>query len=243
MSSKFNDRIITIPNPGGNALAFSPYLPNVSYTTIIGSNLSTGDNDLYTVPSGKRLYVYQSVSLYNASAGNIAVINEYKRSGTYYLLSNTGTSIGSGNGSIFTMAPIILEAADILSINTATNNGLNAFYTGQLFDSSSQLKTASVLSLSNGDNTIYTCPAGKSAIIVNSSYYNNSGGAIVTYLNFVPSGSSPGTGNRFATSFSVSDKNFRNFNLPYTLSAGDFVSINTASGNAGQQAWVNVIEI
>ena len=239
MTSKYNDKVLTMSSGQVNIVT---YVPDASYPNIVGSNLPMGDNNLYTVPSGKRLVCNLSCVPYNQSAGNITAYMEYRRSGTYYQIIN---SVTVSTLSVSTISPnlIILEAADVLAVNTTTNNGLNIGYCGCLISNNSPLKTSSVLALSNGDNTIYTCPSGKSAILISTYYFNNSGGSITTYFNIVPSGGSPGATNKYSATSAVTNASSRIFQIPYTLSAGDFVSVNVSAGTAGQQAWCNVIEV
>jgi hypothetical protein len=81
----------------------------------------------------------------------------------------------------------MLNAGEILSVNTATNNGLNIWHIIYEMDASSPIYGGRVLGLANGDNTLFTISAGKTgtllsgalSLFVLSSYsiINNSGGA------------------------------------------------------------------
>ena len=227
-------------------------LTGCSYPQIIGSNLSTGNNDLYTVPSGKRLAIYGS-NLYNTSIGNIVWYMTAKISGTYYrLVTNSTASTGavSAGGAV----TFILEAGEILSVNTATNNGANVNVRAVLFDDSIPIYSSRLLALAVGDNTVYTVPSGKSAILINALmgidqgnsnsffYVNSSGGARTIYWHVVPTGQAVGSGYQMTASASVNDATRSTLQGTVSLTDGDFVNINTDANTATQIAWVNVME-
>ena len=225
-----------------------------SYVSAIGPALATGNNDLYTVPAGKRA-LFGAVSVHNTSAGNIDWYVAIKISGTYYRLSTTVTTAAGAIGANQQIS-YIAEPGEILAIVTATNNGLNVFPTVVIFDNTIPVYSSKLLALANGDNTIYTVPSGKSAVLLNVGlmaiaidnsasalcYVNSSGGARTIQWSFVESGQALGTGYLVTPSSNVNDANRSSLAGRPTLGAGDFVNINTNAATATQIAWVSVME-
>ena len=229
-------------------------LTGVSYQEVIAPALNTGDNDLYTVPSGKRA-LFQGISLYNSSAGNITFYPTVKVSGTYYRLA-TSVTANTGVGATSSGIGYIAEAGETLAVNTATNNGANVFCTVVVFDNTCPVYSAKLLALANGNNTIYTVPASKKAALLDANmiaiatsatsgifYVNSSGGARSVQVSFVESGQSLGTGYLAGPATSVNDITRSNLGWRPTLAAGDFVNINTNAATATQIAWVSTMEI
>jgi hypothetical protein len=227
-------------------------LTGVSYPRVFGSNLSTGDNDLYTVPANKRAYVYQIVTSYNASDGNIVFHPQIKVSGTYYRVNTDQTvaTLATGTtGGVGTIG-MVLNAGESLSVNSTTNNGLNIQFQVIEFDDTSNLYSARILSLSNGSNTLLTVTAGKTAMILGPSItaatnglniYNDSGGALNYNIYNVPSGGSEGSEYKLYNNTSVNQLSAKA--LTPSLNAGDFIVVNTSAGTATQTVWFNYFEI
>ena len=229
-------------------------LTGVIYPEVIAPALNTGDNDLYTVPAGKRA-IFQGLNLYNTSVGNIVWYPTVKVGGTYYRLTSNNTTNTVSNGATAAIS-YIAEAGEILAINTATNNGANVFATVVVFDNTCPVYSAKLLALANGNNTIYTVPASKKAALLDANmiaiatsatsgifYVNSSGGARSVQVSFVESGQSLGTGYLAGPATSVNDITRSNLGWRPTLAAGDFVNINTNAATATQIAWVSTMEI
>lgn len=262
---------ITPGNPnagGGGGASVNPSifghigsLPNVKPVPCRGSNLATGNTDLYTCPTGKRAFVGAS-RVNNASGGTVSVYPAIKVSGSYYQIGttssvSTGTAVdlivGFGIG-------IVLEAGESLAVNCATTAGANVNAMVYEFDSTANFKTAKILALSNGANTLYTCPTGKnaafgnghltsaagagsSAVWQNLVICNGTAGSINYTLNSVPSGGSAGSGNAMVPSTSIGAGTATGISAGTAMAAGDTLVVTTSAGTAGQAAWVNVWEI
>lgn len=242
-----------------NLVLFGISLPSGVFKRSVTSALAIGDTDLYTCPTGKRAFVMGPV-FYNNSAGSITWFPEIKVAGSYYRLANNSTT-GTG-GTTFTVIlgnGFILEAGEILAINCATTAGGVIHFPIIEFDASASLKTAKVLggSLINGDNTIYTCPAGKSALPLGTLVGHTNGGsnpATVFFVadgtnrnvkfNMVASGGSPTGANQVSATATVTanQRGSAGF-LQSTLGAGDFVNMNLDVAAASQIVWFNVLEI
>lgn len=250
----------TEPSSTPRNLAFMGVsLPSGIFKRIFGSNLALGDNDIYTVPTGKRALIGQPVA-YNASAGTIAWFTEIKVSGTYYRLGPTTSSTTLLGSATSNNAGIILEAGEIIAVNLATTAGLNVQFPVIEFDASASLKSVKVLGPATGDNTLYTCPAGKSAVVLSqvgaipldaivgtglsgSIYFCcDAGGTRNVKIFSVASGGASATTNQLsgATGFGASTRGTLGFNG--ALGAGDFLVVNVDVGNAAQITWANILE-
>ena len=228
-------------------------LSGASYLSLIAPALATGNNDLYTVPAGKRA-IFGGFTLQNTSVGNIVWYPAIKISGTYYRLNSDTTTATGALGNQQGIG-YIAEPGETLAIVTATNNGANVFPWVVLFDSTIPVYSSKLLALANGDNTLYTVPSGKAAVLLNTLmaaiasdtaaglfYVNSSGGARTIQWSFVESGQALGTGYLATASTNVNGATRSGLSGRPSLGAGDFVNINTNAATATQIAWVSVME-
>lgn len=237
---------------------FVALAPGSKALKVFGSNLPTGDNDLYTVPASKRAIIYGNVG-YNPSAGTITWFPQVKISGTYYKIgasSNLSTGAGTGaNFAVSSVVPYILEVGEIFSINTTTTAGLNIWFRAIEFSDTYPLSSKKIVALANGDNTLYTCANAQGAIlpvVVNSAgaqvaaqiYVMNSSGATRTYIAYlVPVAGSAGSTNQLIPATAVNNGVLSTLLACNShLDNGDFIVLNTNSGTAGQFAWINIFE-
>lgn len=232
-------------------------LPNAVMKRGFGSNLATGDTDLYTCASNKRCLI-SCAYFYNASAGSITVFYEWKISGTYYRVSASSTP-GTGVGNQLELG-IILEAGESISVNTTTNSGLNTSLAIVEFDNTASISTKKVTGPSTGDNTIYTVGASKSAYIVGSSVFeafgspgsantmggihfiSDSGGTRTIIVYNVASGGATGTTNNISGSITNGASGRKNLAIDGSLATGDFVAMNVNTGAASQIMWLTAVE-
>ncbi len=245
----------TVPQ---NAPLVGTFLRGATFPRVFGIQLATGDNDVYTVPTGRRAIVF-GVRVFNTSAGNISWFVQQKVSSTYYRMSATLTTATNLSGTQ-SQCCHMLEAGDSLSVNSTTTNGLNVIGHVIEFDAACPVKQGRKLGLTTGDNTVYTCPAGKTAMMIG--FTNDASNQLLSVMcgdgtgffiadgstrsitgNYVPNGGSPATTNRILSALSVaaSDRGL----LPFVgnLSAGDSYSVNVDVGNAAQSAYVFVVEL
>ena len=235
-----------------NLFNFLPQNASAKYIDAKGASLATGDTDLYTVPAGKKALFFGHSS-FNASAGNISYYFQIKVSSVYYRITSVVTLATGVRTTLSGTTVIVLNAGESLSINTATTNGLNVLTRVVEFDATlNGIKTSRVLALSTGDNTIYTVPAGKTAILLGGLdmissaqilVMNDSGGNRTYNAYVVPSGGAAGTSNKVEAANTVADNVFTTFTCFTTLNTGDFIVVNTDDGAATQTAWVNYAEI
>lgn len=243
-----------------NPINYGYILPGCKFVGATLANVGSGDVDLYTCPAGKRAYVVQILLLNNDGVNTLTYFPEIKVSGTYYRINTTGTVNPSTYAKPINSLNynLCLEAGESFSMNI--NQSSQTIWLAVIeFDNIASLSTHKLLTLASGDNTIYTVPAGKTAILLNGnamqtagssalsliSYYNTSGSARSIKFYIVKSGDSTGSTNQSYQNASVSNNNtlLAIFQGCATLAAGDFVVINTDSNAAGQVAWANVLEI
>lgn len=214
--------------------------------------LVSGNNDIYTVPTGKRAFV-TSLGINNNSGGSLTYYVQVKISGTYYQITTASAVANNAFGTfqINNSAGIVLNAGEGLAVNASGNGGAVFKVNYREFDASIPFKTASLTAPAAGNNTVYTVPTGYAAVMgsgaetggVTFGGYANFSGANKTYThNDVLSGGSVGTTNQTVTSSTSTNNTVSNFLFPNIMSAGDFANFNTSANNAGQFVWLNMYE-
>lgn len=215
----------------------------------------SGNQDLYVVPAGKRVFIYQIFSYF---AANVAVNLSVKSGGTYYVIGAT-TAPGTVNSIVSLNAFPVILSGETIAFNTPSSVSGNLTLSYVEFDNDSQLNRGGLFSLASGNNTIYTCPTGYQALpssfympiasrvnyncCVN--YFNLSGATRTLSFYYVPSGGSPGSTNLTwagTIANNTSTLSLTNTSCFSAMQAGDSFVINTDSSASGQYAWVNVIE-
>jgi hypothetical protein len=237
---------ITATNCTGGLFGATPFKGG-EFMKAAGS-LAVGDNDIYTVPSGKYLFV-TSANIHNVSGVSNTVYATAKVGGTYYRISSS-VAVGAGGYT----APIqnrIFNAGDIISIN-CTATGSNCFISGILYEDTSSLKGIRKIGFVSGDNTVYTCPSGKAAQVIGSTVIDTDASrnimfipsaAITISTNLVPNGGSPSAGNKILSSTALSASVASSLPFQMTFAAGDFFNINSSITSATTTCWLKVIEM
>jgi hypothetical protein len=228
-------------------------LPNLVFRNIYKNVTSTGNVDLYTCPANKRAIACE-IEVFNNSGNTLAWYTTIKIGGNYFqstASTNTGNNASGSRSSHY-----ILEAGETIAIN-ADHQPCNVWGGVFEFDNTSNLKSGKITTFIAGDNTVYTVPNGKTAIVLPNtftpcngaagtfSYGNLSGGTRTVTFNLVNNGGTPGTTNQIAASGSVLSPNttFNPTSVGLTMAAGDFFSINSDANTAGQFGFVTVVEI
>jgi hypothetical protein len=229
--------------------------PNAVFKSSIKTFSATGNSDLYTCPANKRAIVTE-MTVFNGHATNSSTLVAMLKIGGVYYPASASASVGAqqtGSRSV----TYVLEAGEILAVNM-TQQPFNVVVSIMEFDNTSNLKSAKLTTptLASGDNTIYTVPNGKSALVLNNTLTmcsgtqgtftagNNSGGNITYKWNVVPSGGSVGTTNQMSASVTISNGAGSSQTLTgFTMGAGDFISVNASAGTSDQIAFVTVVEI
>lgn len=201
-NNNINDYLTMLP--GGTSL------PGVTYPLASINGCIIGDNDVYTVPAGRRALVLDPY-YWNPTVSTATLRTNWKIGGVYYPLIFT-TSLGASAAfNSFGPVGIVMEAGESISVNS--NLALVNFWFNIVeFDNKSGLKTAKLTTLISGNNVIYTCPTGKTSTILSdmgtlgsftssSLFFTNNSGSTITYSGWaIPNGSSAITNNLFGTS-------------------------------------------
>jgi hypothetical protein len=177
-----------------------PTMPNPSVPSGLSFDCVLGDNSIYTVPSGK-MFVLTGMLVVNSSGSSMSVILTNRVGATTHRMYNVSNALPSGTTVVSSQFAMGFQAGDIVGMNTSVA-GLYVRLRGVLFDSAtSNIRLARRLtSWTNGDNVIYTVPAGRSAISINllpfmqdatlarGIFHNWSGATVTARVSVVPSG-------------------------------------------------------
>ncbi|HRH54653.1 MAG TPA: hypothetical protein PLN38_15095 [Chitinophagales bacterium] len=226
-------------------------MQNAKYITGIYPSLASGNNDLYTVPAGKRALISAGTNIYNNTGGAINCYRQIKVSGSYYRISATTSATANALTLVNSSIPIILEAGESIVINAAST-GCTAHQLIIEFDNTSTYKSPKILSLANGDNTLYQVPANYMAFLPTPNtgagvqltpslcVFNSSGGLRTYVLYNVKSGQAVSNTYKFAGG-TAADLSIYQPITGSTFGDGDKIVLNTdAAGN--QVAWCNIYE-
>lgn len=236
-------------------------LSSAYFKRVVGENLSTGNNILYTAPANTRAAILSQWDIYNG--GGIGVITsqpyiQFQGTGTRYPISSVSTALATGAGATPVGGGFVLEPGDVIGVTTSTSNGLNANFGVIEFPSTVPLYTSWKKDPASGDNTIYTCPAAVSAIffgvtslvsIVNQpiGLVNGSGGSLNVYYNVVRSGQTPSSSNQQTAASAVAGITVTRSSTGNVtgmpLNVGDFINVNWSGANTGGLTWLTVAEI
>jgi hypothetical protein len=234
------------------ALGSPPFFKGGRYKAIRSSSLASATTDLYTVPPGRKASVL-GTWIFNPTAGAITFAAQAKIGGVNYALTPPTGSIAA-NAVANTGQQIILDAGESYSIMAATA-GLNVWLRIVEFDDSSYWKSARLLTLAAGANTLYTVPAGKVAFPSSTSFNLGSASAIIGAVNLsggarslTPHGTAPGstavgTGTQSGpASVALANNAAASLFAPVMMGATESLVINADSAGA-VFAWVNVYEV
>jgi len=219
----------------------------------IFEDLASGNNDLYTVPAGKKAVVLEPHRLYNNTGGSVSSYSQIKISGTYYRLGLAISQGANSGGNVTFNNSIVLNAGESYSINTGST-GQSVFVSIVEFSDAVPVKRIGSFALASGDNTIYTVPANKKAALITFSspglnagastrMVNTSGGS-VTYTPYsIESGQAKAAKYQNEAAAAVGNNAQSTISFSPQLSDGDYLLINSTSGTAGQTIFGTVIEI
>lgn len=237
-----------------NTLSFGAVniaITNPLYPKAYVMNAAAGNVDLYTVPTGRlALAVDMIVTNPTGNSEAVTVLAEVKTGGVYHTFDFVANQIAVGSaGRSVSMAPFLLHAGESLSINTSAA-GVTVWASVIEFDATANINDARLFSLSVGNNTIFTVPAGKTVQFIGFPaalsliqsgwvwYWNNTGATRTVSLNVVPSGQSPAANNTIFAAAGISSQQMVQQQFYGSLAPGDFVSVNTDSAASAQMAWV-----
>ncbi len=243
-------------SPGGIAslLTFTnsllPILPSGKIAQVFNQATVNGNNDLYTVPAGKRAVL--AGSALNQSGGSLNVINQLKINGAYVQVAVTAAVANNASLNLipFNTLPIA-EAGETISLNC--NGVLHLFAAIILLDQNDGVRSPKLTTLNAGDNLVYTCPANRIAFITNGSNsgnapvrsFNQSGGTRTYKLRCVPNGQAPSDTFNLSAAWTTANGVSTNQVIaePAFMSPGDYLSLNVDAGTATQFFYLlNLVE-
>lgn len=232
--------------------------PNAVFKSSIKTFAATGNSDIYTCPANKRAIITE-MTVFNGHATTSSTLIAMLKIGGVYYPATPSTSIAAqttGSRSV----TYVLEAGETLAVNM-TQQPFNVVVSIMEFDNTSNLKSAKLVTptLTSGNNTVYTVPNGKSALVLNNTLTMCSGtqgtftagndvGTIAYTWNVVPSGGSVATTNQMSASVTpalsggVGTATSQTL-TGFTMGAGDFISVNASASTSNQIAFVTVVEI
>lgn len=241
-----------IAAPGNISLSGSSYLNGEARLT----SAPAGTYAIIAPAVGKRLLV-QGMTAMNTGAGSATVTPCMMSGGIIYpLFAPTGIN-PSLDQSGFTNS-YVFEGTEtfgiVISGSAAT---VNVSLQGINFDNTIGFKTARLTSaeLVAGNNTVYVCPGGKTALLMPSNqslfqtpttmFYYNASGATQSYTWFIcPSGGSATTSTQITRSGLTNANNTKALaSAAATLGAGAFVAFGISNATDTQLVWVTVQEI
>lgn len=196
----------------------------VNNTTIVG------DRDLYTCPVGRRA----TILTVSPIVSNTSYI---KISSTTYLLNNMATYP-------------VLQANDTFGLRSSTA-GTPIFVCVVEFADTVPYYSPRLTSLTSGNNTIYTCPVGKSAAIIGyigqlaTGYlYNASGSAVTNTTYALINGTSVGAGTQIVNTNSTGNNSQKQIvgDILY-LNDNDSIVLNSGSTLSNVLTYINVLEM
>lgn len=265
ISSKIDTEISAAQLSGGGGgsqsitdplFVFGPLMTNYVYKNVLASLSASGDNTIYTVPTGKKCLILSMLGV-NTSGGSTTITTFGVISGVTFPY-NIGLTISSTGFASSTMInKMVLNAGDAFIVNT-TAAGLNAFLSLVEFDASSPL-SGGILSQSFGTSqtVLMTCPSNKrrhifSQTASNFVFSNGANSAISVKIgsggspgygdiNFILSGDSLSSNNKFYRMQLVQNQ-ITSFPAPLVLNAGDSLSakMDTLTGGVLYAMWADI---
>lgn len=233
-------------------------LKNPQYKRYAARNFSSGNIDIYTVPTGKKVLLSSFYQINISSNVQLQI----KISGNYYRLVGTSVNSSKQNTRFCLFLP-----GETISYNYSggvTNPVVYASYIE--FDDDTPIVRPILTSFSAGNNTLYTCPSNVKATPINFessfgfltgtgssvrlsnfnsllNYFNSSGNTRTLTFYCVKNGDSPNNANATwsGTQLNNQTTSLPRFSFP-TLESGDSCVINTDSSDSGQIAWMTLWE-
>lgn len=162
------------------------------------------------IPVGQRLIASSNFIFSNPTTAAITAALSLRRAGIDYGVSgNVSIAARVGGGASVGIGPLVFEPGDSLIIVTSAQ-GLSYAMMGYLIPNTGSALVPKSIVLGIGNNTLYTCPAGKLGTIVAWNLTNTPNGQIpisnfsgstrICSYHIVPSAGSPDATNKFGES-------------------------------------------
>jgi hypothetical protein len=242
-----------------HSISFGPLsiaLTGVRIPAAYACGLRAGDTDLYTVPANKKALVID-VSFTNPSSNteNVACDSQVKTGGKYYRFDYVALTAMPGTyGSTSALAPFLLSPGETFAV-WCSSAGLSVWPLIVEFDADVPVWDSRLLTLSKGDNTVFSVPEDKTIAFMGMPstgsggplrgkvwYYNSGSESRDVRVHAVPHGRTPSQENAIFDG-RVAQRTMVQALLYGGLAAGDGISVSTDTDGAGQIAWVVYAEI
>ncbi len=223
------------------------------YLRGVAQNLAIGNNDIYTVPTGKKALIFGLPYAYN-TGGVTATVALKLKIGTIYNPISQILSIPSSNQAQFTdFALVLLNAGEKFSAVVTGTAGVNLAYGVVEFDDTVPLVRASTTFPATGALAVYTVPVGKTSVPfcpyaysspnVGVSLYNFTGSIRSYNMYLALPSASASSSNRIANNASVAVNGFARFPVTFTLASQNILYLSSNLNSIRQFAWVVLLEI
>lgn len=215
---------------------------------------ASGQNDVYTVPTGRRAIISGVFCNSQSSASSACC---FKVSGTYYNGGGPSVSLTAGTPqNLISTLPLILEAGETLSVFLTSAVSVNVWPQIIEVDANCPVKSGKFLNATSGNNLVYTCPTGKTAMFldqklnfggISATGFGNFSSTTQMYWMYVPNGQSPASTFRFSNTATPSGSSsfggtmVQSATRGPSMNAGDMIYVNANSTNGGC-AFFNVVE-
>lgn len=178
---------------------------------------SSGMNDLYTVPAGRRALVGSIMAQVQSSTLTATMM--FKVSGTYYNGGSLGQTLTSTAkpGNLALTFPLILEAGETLAVWLSSALSVNVWPQIIEYSNVSAIKSVKTLNLTATNVLCYTSPSTKKGFILDRRLNYGAPGAFVytttnasstsCYAIYLPNGQVVGTAFRIGETIAVAGAN------------------------------------
>jgi hypothetical protein len=259
------NRQYPVPNqssPGSSGVSWLLNFPNARFiplTNLVGSSTGGTVTPIYTCPAGRRGLVMSVAFLNNVGGTSSTFAISVTAGATTFQISASG-SASAGTIQLSSTQNYILEAGEVLGASNATTTTYTCYGSVLEFDNTGPARSAKLTTLATGLNTVYTCPASKTALLFPAAfawaaasggglvYRNDTGSTQTIKWYLVPNAGSATTatqllGGSGGTVVSTASSSIGGV-APISLTTGDTIQINlSGAGTAPQWAFATVLEM
>lgn len=216
---------------------------------VYNGNLATGATTLYTCPNWKRAISMPGLYLFhNPTAGAIAMDFHHVPAGGSVQTTNrmANITIAADETRFLFTSPItptmmhVIMSGDSLVINPG-GAGLNAWAIMQEIKVEAATFIGGAVSLNGVAATLITCPALRSAVLLNAHIHNSTAGALVGLMHIRESGVAGADANEVLGNTSYAGNSETTSDFGAMPSCGQGGIIEAQSGSAGLNYWANAI--
>ena len=225
----------------GGIPILDPTFPNANQVVS-----SSGTNDLYTVPSGRRALI--GAFMAQVQSSTLTATMMFKVSGTYYNGGTSGQTLTSTAkpGNLALTFPLILEAGETLAVWLSSALSVNCWPQIIEFSNVSSVKSVKTLNLTATNVLCYTAPSTKKGFILDRRlnwgapgafvYTSTNGSSTSCYAIYLPNGQSVGTAFRIGETIAIAGANAggtasASISAGPVVAASDAIYVNASAAN------------